>query len=264
MTEVFKAIILGIVQGLTEFLPVSSSGHLEILNELLGSNQTIDDDLMMVVLVHFGTALSILYIFRRDVYSILRDIFTFKQTADAELGYQILVSMLPALVIGLAFEEYIDRIFSGSVFWVGIFLICTGLILFFTPTKLGKHKVNYPRALVIGVAQAVAILPGISRSGSTIAAALTLDIDKERAARFSFLMVVPIIIGKIILDIISGDFALTTTNWSVILAALLSSFVVGVVACRWMLSIVRSSKLKYFAYYCFAIGTLTICWHLYG
>jgi undecaprenyl-diphosphatase len=266
MSDILRALILGVVQGLTEFLPVSSSGHLEIANELMSSDQSINSDLFMVIMVHLGTAFSILYVFRKDILQILTDIFTFKNTESSRLSIQILISMIPALIIGLMFEKKLEQLFEGSILWVGVFLICTAIVLYFTPTDLSKlkGKVNYSNSFLIGMSQAVAILPGLSRSGMTIATALYLNIGREQAAKFSFLMVLPVIFGKIILDIFSGDLMVNESNYLPVGVALISSFIVGVWACKWMIELVKKSQLKYFAYYCLVIGLLTIAYHLYG
>jgi len=259
MTDILRSIILGIVQGLTEFLPVSSSGHLEILNTLLGSSQSIDSDLTMVILVHVGTSLSILYIYRQDIFDILKDLFTLKWTANTKLAMEILVSMLPALFIGLAFEDKIEEVFSGGIWMVGCALIFTGLILWITPSIDDQHRpVGWKRAALIGLAQAVAILPGISRSGMTIAIALMLGVGKKEAARFSFLMVLPVVLGKALLDIVSGEWSWSGDSTLPIVIALLVSMVVGIFACKWMIKIVQQSSLRYFSVYCVLLGMIVV------
>ena len=266
MSDIIRSLILGVVQGLTEFLPVSSSGHLEIANELIGSSESLDSDLVMVLLVHLGTAFSIVYVFRTEIWQIIKDLLSFQNTPSTQLSFKIVVSMLPSLVIGLLFEKKLEALFSGDIVWVGLFLIVTSVVLYFTPALSTKatEEVTYPKAGLIGIAQALAILPGLSRSGMTIATALYLGVDREKAARFSFLMVLPVIFGKVFLDIISGELQFTTDNITSILAALICSFLVGVWACKWMINMVKSSKLQYFAYYCFIIGSLTVAYHFYG
>lgn len=267
MSDILRALVLGVVQGLTEFLPVSSSGHLEIMNELMGSGSSIDSDLTMVILVHLGTAFSIVYVFWKDIFEILRSLFTFQNNESTQLAFKLLVSMIPAMFIGLLFDKQLEALFSGAILWVGLFLIFTAMVLYFTPTqrvvKQGQ-SVSYKNAILIGISQAIAVLPGVSRSGMTIASALTLGVDKEKAARFSFLMVLPVIFGKVLLDVVSGDMQLDASNRLPILVALISSFLVGVVACKWMISLVKNSKLQYFAYYCALVGLLTILYHFYG
>ncbi len=265
MTDIFRSALLGLVQGLTEFLPVSSSGHLEILNALLGSSESLDSDLAMVVLVHVGTALSILYVFRKDIWQILKDVFSLKWTDESRLAIEILISMIPALIIGLAFEDQLESLFSGGIWMVGISLICTGLVLWVTPNiKDQKEPVGYKKAVLIGVAQAVAVLPGISRSGMTIAAALMLGVGKKEAARFSFLMVLPVILGKALLDIIGGEWAVGSDQMVPVMTALVVSFFVGVIACTWMIKLVQNSSLRYFAIYCVVIGAIALGAGVYG
>ncbi|MEE9372448.1 MAG: undecaprenyl-diphosphate phosphatase [Saprospiraceae bacterium] len=257
--DILKAIILGIVQGLTEFLPVSSSGHLEIVNHFMNSSSRIDSDLTMVIITHLGTALSIVYVFRDDILSILKSLVTFNRNDDFDFSMKILLSMIPALIIGLAFEDFIEDLFASStLIYVGAFLCITALVLWFTPKENTNEKVTFPTALGIGVAQAIAILPGISRSGMTIATALYLGVDKARAARFSFLMLLPVIFGKVILDVVGGDLTVTTDQAYPVIAALISSFIVGIWACKWMIQIVKKSNLRYFAIYCLIVGLLVI------
>lgn len=263
MNDILRSLILGIVQGLTEFLPISSSGHLELINYWMGSTESLDSDLLMIILVHFGTACSILYVFRKDILSIILNLLR-PHTESGRLGWMIALSMVPAAIIGIFFESFLESIFSGTIIYVGVFLVVTGFVLFFTPKIQRKEgQLNYKNALIIGIAQAIAVLPGISRSGMTIAAGLHLDIDKEKAARFSFLMVLPLIFGKVILDMISGDMVISQTNYIPILTAFVSSFIVGIAACKWMIDIVKRSKIHYFAFYCIAIGLFTIVIALY-
>ena len=262
--DILKAIILGIVQGLTEFLPVSSSGHLEIVNHFIGRGEGLDSDLTMVIITHLGTALSIVYVFRNDIIGIIKSILTFNRNEDFELSLKILLSMIPALVIGLAFEYQIEALFAtDTLIYVGIFLCITAVILWFTPKYETKGNVSYPKAFGIGISQAIAILPGISRSGMTIATALYMGVNKSKAARFSFLMLLPVVFGKVILDVAGGDLLLSGSQMPAIIAALVTSFLVGVWACKWMIKIVQSSKLSYFAIYCFIIGGLTILFSTY-
>ncbi|MEL6123893.1 MAG: undecaprenyl-diphosphate phosphatase [Bacteroidota bacterium] len=259
MPELWRALLLGLLQGLTEFLPVSSSGHLELLNHFFGSSDSIDSDLMMVVLVHLGTCLSIVVVFWKDLIALFRSLCALERSEELDLVGQILLSMLPALVVGLTFEEQIEGLFEGGIWHVGIFFICTGGLLFLTSfTKDRSNKLTYGRALLIGIAQAVAILPGISRSGMTIAVALLLGVSRDRAARFSFLMVLPVIFGKVILDLLQGGWGLDSTLAAPILIALITSFIVGILACRWMIALVKQSKIQYFGYYCIGIGLFTL------
>ena len=170
--------------------------------------------------------------------------------------------MVPALIVGLLFESQIEALFESSVLlYVGIFLCITATVLWFTPKDSKNGQVTYSKAIWIGIAQAIAILPGISRSGMTIAMALFLKVDKSKAARFSFLMVLPVIFGKVILDIISGDLLFNEANTLPLFVALITSFIVGVWACKWMLRIVQKSQLWHFAIYCFIVGAFIIVSH---
>lgn len=265
MPEILRSVLLGIIQGLTEFLPVSSSGHLEIFNAIFGEKGALDSDFTMVLLVHLGTALSIVWVFWKDILNILRGLLTMdRSNAEFQLVGEILISMLPALVIGLAFEERIEALFEGGIMHVGFFLLFTAIVLWITPQLNDDAQgIGYKKALLIGLAQAVAIMPGISRSGMTIAAALLLGTGKKEAARFSFLMVLPVIFGKMILDCVSGNFELNSSNVVPIMAALMVSFVVGILACRWMIRIVQNSKLQYFAIYCGIVGLAVIVSSIY-
>lgn len=256
---------MGLIQGLTEFLPVSSSGHLEIFNALAGARDALDSDFTMVLLVHLGTALSIIWVYRDDIWNLIRKGLTPEMNEEKHFIGQIIISMMPALIIGLAFEDQIESLFEGGIIHVGIFLVITGMILWLTP-NIGdqSQKMTWKLALLIGIAQAVAILPGISRSGMTIAAALMLGVGKKEAARFSFLMVLPVIFGKMLLDFLSGDFQLTADNTLPIIVALITSFVVGVLACQWMIRIVQKSQLRYFAIYCALAGLIVAISSWYG
>ncbi len=258
--DIIKALVLGIVQGFTEFLPVSSSGHLEIINHLMGSGEAIDYDLLMVIIAHLGTAFSIVYVFRKDISDIVLALVKLQKGANLDLSLKIIISMVPAVIIGLSFESQLERLFASEVLvYVGIFLCITALVLWFTPKHNSANgDISFAKSLCIGISQAIAILPGISRSGMTIAAALYLGVDKAKAARFSFLMVLPIIFGKVLLDLASGELVFNKASSLPLLTALLSSFLVGIWACKWMLQIVQKSKLSWFAVYCFILGMVII------
>ena len=265
MSDIVKSLILGIVQGLTEFLPISSSGHLELANYLLGSSEAVDSDLTMVIIVHFGTALSIIYIFFPRIIQMITSVCTAKNNEHTSLSLKIIWSMIPAVIIGLVFEEQIDKIFSGSITIIGVFLAITGIVLMLTPKLSTSGKtLGYQQSFIIGLAQAFAILPGISRSGMTIASALFQGIDRKMAADFSFLMVLPIILGKVFLDITTGEMSITSENLWPIIVALVSSFIVGVWACRWMIQLVQKSQLGYFGWYCIILGVITVLGSLYA
>lgn len=258
MTEI-DALVLGIIQGLTEFLPVSSSGHLELGKAILGDDSIPSESLLFTVVLHFATALSTIVIFRKDVVDIFRGLFKFKYNGETEFSFKIILSMFPAAFVGLFFEEELETFFGGNILLVGFMLLITALLLWLADRAKNTEKpVGYQNAFVIGVSQAIAILPGISRSGATISTSVLLGNDKIKAARFSFLMVVPLIFGKIAKDLISGDLAATTTEFSVLIIGFVAAFVAGLAACTWMIQLVKRSNLSYFAIYCFVVGSLAI------
>jgi undecaprenyl-diphosphatase len=253
------AAILGIIQGLTEFLPVSSSGHLELGKAILGDNSIPSESLLFTVILHAATALSTLVIFRKDVIEIFKGLFQLKWNEEFRFSLKIVISMIPAAVIGLFFEEQLETLFGGNIIFVGFMLIVTALLLWLADKAKNTDKpVSYSNAFVIGVSQAIAILPGISRSGATISTSVLLGNDKTKAARFSFLMVVPLILGKIAKDLLDGNLMESTTSFSVLAIGFLTSFLAGLAACTWMISIVKKSKLSYFAIYCFVAGIVSI------
>ena len=252
-----EAIILGIVQGLTEFLPVSSSGHIEIAKVLLGSSQ--EQSLIMTIVLHAATALSTIFIFREDIKEIIRGLLQFKWNKEFQFSLKVILSMVPATLIGLLFENEIELLFSGEILLVGCMLLVTGLLLFLADkAKNTNQNVNFFHALIIGVSQAIAILPGVSRSGATISTSVLLGIDREKAARFSFLMVVPLILGKMGKDIISGDILIESATLMPLITGFTAAFITGLFACKWMIRLVKKSKLKYFSFYCFLVGTVSI------
>jgi undecaprenyl-diphosphatase len=257
--SIIEAILLGIVQGLTEFLPVSSSGHIELVKALFGVDPG-DDNLVFTIVVHFATAMSTVVVFRKDVAEIFRGLFAFKNNESLHFSLKIIVSMIPAVFVGLAFEDSIDALFSGQILLVGALLIITALLLLLADKAKNTDKpVSYMNALVVGVAQAIAILPGISRSGATISTSVLLGIDRSRAARFSFLMVVPLIFGKVAKDLIDGGGALVATgNAGIYIGGFAAAFVTGLLACKLMIALVRKAQLKVFAIYCFAVGLLAM------
>ncbi len=257
--EIINAIILGIIQGLTEFLPVSSSGHLEIAKAILGENKVGEESLLMTLVLHFATALSTIIIFRKDILEILSGLLQFKNNDSLWFSLKIVLSMIPAALVGVFFNDEIEALFGGALTLVGSMLLVTGLLLFLADkAKASAKKVGIKHAILIGISQAIAILPGISRSGATISTAVLLGIDKEKAARFSFLMVVPLIFGKMAKDILSGDLQYETTTFIPLVIGFIFAFLTGMFACKWMIKLVKSSQLKYFAYYCFAIGGIVI------
>lgn len=256
---IIEAIILGLIQGLTEFLPVSSSGHLEIVKSLFPNKQLPEESLMITVVLHAATALSTLVVFRKEVSEIIAGLFQFKWNEETKYSLKIIISMIPAALIGLFYNDAIESLYDGQVRLVGMMLIITGLLLFLADrAKTSLKGVSYQNSFIIGLAQAIAILPGISRSGATISTSVLLGIDREKAARFSFLMVVPLILGKMAKDILDGAFTQTDVSILPLSAGFFTAFFVGLIACTWMINIVKRSKLKYFAYYCFVVGFVAI------
>lgn len=259
----FEALILGIIQGLTEFLPISSSGHLEIGKFLLGGSEIPEESLLFTILVHGATALSTIVVFRKDIADIFRGLFRFENNEEFQFSLKIVISMIPAVFVGLAFEDLIENLFSGNLLLVGTMLIITGLLLFLADrAKSTEKKVSYTGALIIGISQAIAILPGISRSGATISTSVLLGIDRSKAARFSFLMVVPLIIGKISKDLLDGTLLAQQDSYFVLSVGFIAAFIAGLFACTWMIALVKRSKLKYFAFYCFIIGTISLIFQM--
>jgi len=257
--EIINAIILGIIQGLTEFLPVSSSGHLEIVKAILGEEKAGEESLLLTVVLHFATALSTIIIFRKDLIEIFSGLFQFKNNEAFQFSLKIVLSMIPATLVGVFFNDEIEALFGGALTLVGSMLLITGLLLFLADrAKASEKQVGVKDAILIGISQAIAILPGISRSGATISTSVLLGIDKEKSARFSFLMVVPLIFGKMAKDILSGGISTTDTNFLPLIIGFIFAFFTGMFACKWMIKLVKNSQLKYFAYYCFAIGSIVI------
>lgn len=262
--SVIEAIILGIVQGLTEFLPVSSSGHLELGSFFL--NIQSSDNLLFSVMVHGATALSTIVVFRKDIIKMFGDVLEFTWNESTKYVAMILVSMVPVGIIGVLWQDQIEGFFGGKVVFVSSMLMITSLLLtisFFA----GKTKGNlsFGKAFVIGLAQAFALLPGISRSGATISTALILGIERSKAARFSFLMVLIPILGATFLKLKDYFQAPATSNDIPVLtliAGFLAAFISGFIACKWMIRIVNKGKLIYFAIYCFIIATITLIIYL--
>ncbi len=254
-----EALILGVIQGLTEFLPVSSSGHLELAKALLGDKSIPQESLLFTVVLHFATALATMVVYRNEIGQIFKGLFKFKNNEEFQFSLKIVISMIPATLIGLFFEEEIEQLFDKNVLLVGLMLLVTGLLLLFANNaKFGNKKVSKQGALIIGLAQAIAIMPGISRSGATISTSILLGVTREKAARFSFLMVVPLILGKVAKDILDGAFAAEVTHPLSLAVGFVAAFFTGLWACTWMIDIVKRSNLNYFSLYCFVVGILAI------
>ncbi|MDA0194307.1 MAG: undecaprenyl-diphosphate phosphatase [Bacteroidetes bacterium] len=256
----FEAFILGLVQGLTEFLPVSSSGHLELGTAILGIK--VSDNLLFAVIVHAATALSTITIFRNDIAVLIKETLLFKWNESTKYAFKLAISMIPVGIVGLFFENELNQFFGGKVMFVGSMLIVTSMLLAFTYlNKSHTRKISYTSAFIIGLAQAVAILPGISRSGATIATALLLKTDKDESTRFSFLMVLVPILGATALkfkDYLGNPTASDEIPALSLLIGFIAAFISGLLACRWMIAVVKKGKLIYFAVYCFIIGTIAI------
>ncbi|MDG1252138.1 MAG: undecaprenyl-diphosphate phosphatase [Schleiferiaceae bacterium] len=265
--DFWNALILGIIQGLTEFLPVSSSGHLELGRTILGTTWDTSSNMMFTVTVHGATALATVLTFQKDIRNIISGLFK-EGTEERRFALALILSMIPAAIVGLFFNDVIELLFSGNIFMVAVMLIISGLLLFLADGAKKTHKkVSYLDALIIGLAQAIAILPGISRSGATISISVLLGIDREQAARFSFLMVVPLILGKMIMDTkeLFGMGQMEQEQHLIpLLIGFLAAFVTGLWACKLMISLVKRAKLSGFAIYCMAVGAAAGAWTLLG
>lgn len=257
--SIIDAIILGIIQGLTEFLPVSSSGHIELGQAVLGTESLKENEQLLSVVLHAATALSTMWVFRKDIGEIVKGLFQPTWNEEWQFAVKVLISMIPAAIVGLFFDDALEALFEGQLKLVGAMLFLTGGLLFLADRAKNTNKdVSFFHAIIIGLSQAVAILPGISRSGATISTSVLLGIDRERAARFSFLMVVPLILGKMAKDILDGKFQLSEELAMPLLAGFLAAFFTGLFACLWMISLVKQSKLSWFAIYCFVVGGLAL------
>ena len=265
MSDSFKAIILGIIQGLTEFLPVSSSGHLEIAKYLLGTGFNNGDSLLMSVVLHAATALSTIYVFRKEIAEIIRGLFQRGCNEAKRFSMLILISMIPAGLAGFFLEDQLAQLFDGRVLFVAGMLLVTAILLWLSDRTHPREKaLGKLEAMTIGMAQAVALLPGISRSGATISTALLLGVDKSKAASFSFLMVLPLILGKMGKDILDGSLSHSGISVISLVGGFMAAFIAGVFACTWMVRLVRRSKLSYFAYYCALLAIVVIFLKLSG
>lgn len=262
--DLLEAIILGIVQGLTEFLPVSSSGHIELVRAIF--NREIQESMTMTVVLHFATALSTCVIFRKDIAEIIKGLFQFKNNSQLHFSLKIILSMLPAALVGVLYDDFIEFFFAGKIMLVGFMLLVTGALLFVADkAKTTNKEVGFAHSIIIGISQMIAILPGISRSGATISTSVLLGIDREKAARFSFLMVVPLIFGKIakdLLDLSSGESTISSSDFLPYIAGFVFAFFTGLFACQWMIKLVKKSKLTSFSIYCFVIGIAAIIYSI--
>ncbi|MEE4259764.1 MAG: undecaprenyl-diphosphate phosphatase [Bacteroidales bacterium] len=253
-----EAIILGLVQGLTEFLPVSSSGHLELGKYLLNINP--EKSLVFTVVVHGATVLSTMVVFWKDIWQIVKGLFKFQLNEETLYVFKLIVSMIPVLIIGVFFMDEVEQFFNGNIVFVGSMLLITSALLAITMlVKSNTRNIRFLDAFIIGIAQALAVLPGISRSGATISTGLIIGNKKELITRFSFLMVLVPIIGANAQNIMSTDVSVNSgVGFLPLLAGFLAAFISGLFACKWMIKIVNKGKLIYFAIYTFVIGTIAI------
>ena len=265
--SLIEALILGLLQGLTEFLPVSSSGHIELGKALFGIQ--LKEGLLFTIVLHFATALSTIIVFWKDIVTLFKALFSFKWNDEMKFISFIVLSMIPAVIVGLSLKDWIDNFFDSNVLFVSVMLMITGLVLYISDRiKTPTLAVNGQKAILIGVVQAIAILPGISRSGSTIATSVLLGIDRAKAARFSFLMVLPLIFGAMadeFKDIIQMNGAeRSAIDLEILPTAIgfIAALISGYIACKWMIQIVKRSKLTYFAVYCWIVGAVGIIYTL--
>ena len=261
--DILKSLLLGIIQGLTEFLPVSSSGHLEIFKVFLDFSYDSTNSLFFTLIVHLATALSAIIYFWKDVKEIIMSLIVFKKDENTFFALYILVSMIPAGLAGYFFESEINYLFNGNLILVGFMLILTSLILYLSDRfNNSNKKLNLKSSLIIGFSQALAILPGISRSGATIGTSIFLGLNRDIAAKFSFLMVVPVIFGSSLKIILDNEIEFNNNNISNYLVGFSAALISGYYACKWMIIFVKKSKLIYFSIYCLLIGILSIIYSI--
>ncbi|HOK60373.1 MAG: undecaprenyl-diphosphate phosphatase [Tenuifilum sp.] len=253
---IFEAIIIGIIQGLTEFLPVSSSGHIELSKALLGVQ--LENNLEFSIAVHVATVLSTLLVFRKEIIDLFSGFFSLKLNSQTHYVFKLIISAVPVGIIGVLFKDQIETLFEGNLLVVGSMLLVTAILLALTRIVKPKNTkpVGYFDSVVIGLAQAVAVMPGLSRSGATISTGLLLGKDRDEVARFSFLMVIIPVLGAAFLDIIKGDISNTIT--APVVAGFVAAFVSGFLACSFMLRIVRKGNLYWFALYCALVGIVAL------
>jgi undecaprenyl-diphosphatase len=256
-----EALILGIVQGLTEFLPVSSSGHLELGKVILGVNA--EKSLIYTVVVHGATVMSTIVVFWKDLYKLLVGLFKFKWNEETKYILKLAVSMIPVVIIGFTFAEELGALFTGNLLLVGSMLLVTALLLTFSHyVKYKEKEISFKDSFIIGIAQALAVIPGISRSGATISTGLMLQNKKDGIAKFSFLMVLVPIIGANLKDLMDGNLSSNSdVSALALIVGFIAAFISGLLACKWMIGIVKKGKLIYFAIYCTIIGLISISYY---
>ncbi len=263
-----EALLLGVLQGLTEYLPVSSSGHLAIGAALFGIEG--EDNLTFTIVVHVATVFSTLVILWKEIDWLFRGLFKFRLNDETKYVFNILVSMIPIGIVGLFFKDYVESIFGSGLMVVGCMLLLTAALLAFSyyAKPRVREKITLRDAFIIGLAQACAVMPGLSRSGSTIATGLLLGVDKAKLAQFSFIMVIPPILGELLLDgmkmVEETTSGVSEISLTALIVGFLSAFVSGCIACKWMINIVKKGKLVYFAIYCAIAGIATLLLSLVG
>lgn len=269
-----QALLMGLLQGLTEYLPVSSSGHLTIASTLFGIDG--EENMLFTIMVHVATVLSTIVILGGEIWNIIKGMFgplnnsaqgLNRLNPDQRYVLNILVSMIPIGIVGVFFKEQVEAIFGSGMTIVGICLLVTALLLTFSYYARPRERENISlgHAFIIGLAQAIAVLPGLSRSGSTIATGLMLGEKKSNMAQFSFLMVIPPILGEALLDVlkmVKGESLGAEIGWLPLIVGFLAAFISGCVACKWMIGIVKKGKLIYFAYYCAIAGVISLIYGL--
>lgn len=251
-----EALVLGVIQGLTEFLPVSSSGHLQIFSALFGIQG--EGNLTFTVAVHAATVCSTIVVLRNEIWDLLKGLFRFTWNPETVYIAKIALSMIPVAIVGLFFKDYVEEIFGSGLLIVGVSLLLTACLLAFAyyARPRVKKDISFRDSFIIGIAQACAVLPGLSRSGSTIATGILLGDNKENVAKFSFLMVLVPILGEAFLDLMKGGFSPAESGISMLslVVGFLAAFISGYAACSWMLNLVKKGKLIWFAIYCLVVG----------
>ncbi|MCT4664886.1 MAG: undecaprenyl-diphosphate phosphatase [Flavobacteriales bacterium] len=261
--ELLEAIILGIIQGLTEFLPVSSSGHIELAKAIFGTTLDEDKNLLFTIILHFATALSTVVVFRKDILDIFKGLLKFENNESFQFSLKVVLSMIPAASVGVFLEEYFDKAFAGNLPLIGLMLIITAVLLYFADKAKDTGKpVSTKDAIIIGVSQAIAILPGISRSGATISTSVLLGNDRAKAARFSFLMVIPLILGAMLKKALDLNSSHIEVDYAYLGVGFIAAFFTGLLACNWMIKLVKNSKLVYFSVYCLIVGLIALLYSL--
>ncbi|MDR0982789.1 MAG: undecaprenyl-diphosphate phosphatase [Culturomica sp.] len=257
-----EALLLGLVQGLTEFLPVSSSGHLQIFKELLGVE--ITRNLTFEIIVHAATVCSTIVVLNKEIWALLKGFFKFQMNDETIYLLKIFISMIPVMIVGLLFKDYVEALFGEGLTVVGFCLLLTACLLAFAyyAKPRNKDKISWRDAFIIGISQAIAVLPGLSRSGTTIATGILLGNKKANVAKFSFLMVLIPILGEAFLETlkVSSETSVESTSFLVLFVGFTAAFISGLFACKWMINLVAKGKLIWFAVYCLVVGLFILIW----